>query len=75
MKKRCPECFLMSERSFYCPCDDFNLFDNENYNILPPNRTSYCKVPMSYCIEQYVDIFLLMDYFFFLSRIFILKKL
>ncbi len=58
MRKRCPECFLMSERSFYCPCDDFNLFDNENYNILPPNRTSYCKIPMSYCIEKYDNSFL-----------------
>ncbi|RNA13009.1 hypothetical protein BpHYR1_043789 [Brachionus plicatilis] len=49
--KRCAECMLMSERSFYCPCDDFNLFDQNNYN-LPPNRLNYCKVPMHVCVEK-----------------------
>ncbi|RNA04051.1 von Willebrand factor D and EGF domain-containing, partial [Brachionus plicatilis] len=53
--KRCAECMLMSERSFYCPCDDFNLFDQNNYN-LPPNRLNYCKVPMPACVEKYFNI-------------------
>ncbi|RNA29536.1 von Willebrand factor D and EGF domain-containing [Brachionus plicatilis] len=53
--KRCTECMLMSERSFYCPCDDFNLFDQNNYN-LPPNRLNYCKVPMHACVEKHFNI-------------------
>ncbi|RNA13528.1 von Willebrand factor D and EGF domain-containing [Brachionus plicatilis] len=54
-KKRCAECMLMSERSFYCPCDDFDLFDQKNYN-LPPNRANYCKVPMHACVEKHFKI-------------------
>lgn len=53
MSKRCPECALMAERSFYCPCDDFDLFDNTNYNLYPSNRIAYCKVPMHICVEKY----------------------
>ncbi|CAF0799749.1 unnamed protein product [Brachionus calyciflorus] len=49
--KRCPECMLISERSFYCPCDNFDLFD-ENFH-LGKNRTSYCNIPMASCIEKY----------------------
>lgn len=53
MQKRCPECYLMSERSFYCPCDDFNLFNNTNYNLNDDQvRKSYCNIPMHECIEK-----------------------
>ena len=53
----------MAERSFYCPCDNFNLFDNANYD-LELNRDSYCKMPMSKCVER----------FFFKKEIFSFKK-
>ena len=26
-EKRSPEDFLKGERNYYCPCDDFDLFD------------------------------------------------
>lgn len=52
MNKRCPECYTMSERAFYCPCDEFYMFDIENYEIEPPGRTTYCRVPMFECIER-----------------------
>ena len=58
----------MSERSFYCPCDNFDLFDIENYKIEKPNRTSYCKVPMSQCVEKYL---ISIDFF---DKILILNK-
>ena len=41
----------MAERSFYCPCDNFNMFDTANYDM-DLNRQNYCKVSMSECIEQ-----------------------
>ncbi len=49
--KRCPECFLMSERAFYCPCDEFNMFDLSNYQI-NSSRIDFCKIPMSLCVER-----------------------
>lgn len=45
LSKRCPECYLYTERSFYCPCDDFNTLD------IGYDTTSYCKVSMSQCVE------------------------
>lgn len=42
----------MSERAFYCPCDEFDMFDIENYEIEPPGRSTYCRVPMFECIER-----------------------
>ena len=53
MNKRCPECYTMSERAFYCPCDEFDMFEIENYEIEHPGRTTYCRVPMFECIERY----------------------
>ena len=50
--KRCPECFLMSERAVYCPCDNFDLFDTNNYNLEAPGRPNYCAVSMSECINR-----------------------
>lgn len=50
--KRCPECYLMAERPIYCPCDQFDLFNNSNYNIDPPDRQNYCKTQMFQCIEK-----------------------
>ncbi len=52
LSKRCPECFLVSESSFYCPCDEFNLFDIQNYQLGSYQRNSFCKIPMSICVEQ-----------------------
>ncbi len=52
INKRCPECYLLSERSFYCPCDEFNLFDVNNYQLNSNQRNSLCKIPMSVCVEQ-----------------------
>ena len=49
MQKRCPECFLKSEKNFYCPCDGFNLFNNTNSHL---DRTEYCEVSMSECVEM-----------------------
>ena len=54
VNKRCPECYTISERSFYCPCDEFDMFDTTNYNLpfAENNRTTFCKVPMYQCIEK-----------------------
>ena len=48
--KRSPMDFLNGERNFYCPCDDFNLFEQ---NVLE-SRDTYCKTPMSECVERAV---------------------
>ncbi|CAF0998310.1 unnamed protein product [Brachionus calyciflorus] len=55
IEKRCPECFLMAERSFYCPCDEFNLFDESNFDAENLLRDSYCKIPMYECLAKYFD--------------------
>lgn len=47
----------MSERAFYCPCDEFDMFDIENYEIEPPGRSTYCRVPMFECIERQALLF------------------
>ena len=49
--KRSPDDYLKGERNFYCPCDDFDLFNQES-NI---NRDTYCDVPMSKCVERAMD--------------------
>jgi len=51
VQKRCPECYLMAEKGFYCPCDDFNLFDDSNYH-LNKTRETYCRISNPECIRQ-----------------------
>ena len=58
----------MAERSFYCPCDDFNLFDNTNYD-LELQRQHYCKVPMAECIERYRFLFIIIFFQYSLLKI------
>lgn len=46
--KRSPSDFLKGERNYYCPCDEFNLFEQ---GVLS-TRDSYCQTSMSQCVEK-----------------------
>lgn len=49
LNKRCPECFLKTEKYLYCPCDRIDLNKHENKNVF---GASYCEISVPKCIQK-----------------------